>query len=84
MFPDCYAEAICTVGRANFITGEIPPRTGLTTVGQAGADVGIPDQAATMASALKALVIFITSTLCPILTGLTIRRIGSPKLAPAT
>jgi arylsulfatase len=55
MFTDYYAEASCTAGRAAFITGEIPLRTGLTTVGQAGADVGMPDQAATIASALKAL-----------------------------
>ncbi|WP_412535259.1 arylsulfatase [Mesorhizobium sp. BAC0120] len=54
MFTDYYAEASCTAGRAAFITGEIPLRTGLTTVGQAGADVGIPDQAATLAAALKA------------------------------
>jgi arylsulfatase len=53
MFTDYYAEASCTAGRANFITGEIPLRTGLTTVGQAGADVGLPDKAATIASALK-------------------------------
>jgi arylsulfatase A-like enzyme len=52
-FTDYYAEASCTAGRANFITGELPIRTGLTTVGQAGADVGLPDQAATIASALK-------------------------------
>ena len=43
MFTDYYAEASCTAGRANFITGELPLRTGLTTVGQAGADVGMPD-----------------------------------------
>ena len=43
-FTDYYAEASCTAGRANFITGQIPLRTGLTTVGQAGADVGMPDQ----------------------------------------
>jgi arylsulfatase A-like enzyme len=54
-FTDYYAEASCTAGRANFITGEIPLRTGLTTVGQAGADVGIPAQACTLATALKAL-----------------------------
>ena len=54
-FTDYYAEASCTAGRANFITGEIPIRTGLTTVGQAGADVGIPDQAATIGIALKSL-----------------------------
>ena len=55
MFTDYYAEASCTAGRANFITGELPIRTGLTTVGQAGADVGLPAQAVTLATALKAL-----------------------------
>src|SRR5277367_6377834 len=54
-FTDYYAEASCTAGRANFITGEIPIRTGLTTVGQAGADVGIPDEAVTTATVLKSL-----------------------------
>src|SRR5689334_21442533 len=53
-FTDYYAEASCTAGRANFITGELPIRTGLTTVGQAGADVGLPAQAVTLATALKA------------------------------
>src|SRR6266700_5821812 len=33
LFTDYYAEASCTAGRANFITGELPIRTGLTTVG---------------------------------------------------
>ena len=55
MFTDYYAEASCTAGRANFITGELPIRTGLTTVGQAGAEVGLPAQAVTLATALKAL-----------------------------
>ena len=54
MFTDYYAEASCTAGRANFITGELPIRTGLTTVGQAGADVGLPDRAVTLATVLKA------------------------------
>jgi arylsulfatase A-like enzyme len=54
MFTDYYAEASCTAGRANFITGELPIRTGLTTVGQAGADVGMPAQAVTLATVLKA------------------------------
>ena len=53
-FTDYYAEASCTAGRANFITGELPIRTGLTTVGQAGADVGMPAKACTLATALKA------------------------------
>jgi len=55
LFTDYYAEASCTAGRANFITGEIPLRTGLTTVGQAGADVGIPAQAVTLATVLKSM-----------------------------
>jgi arylsulfatase A-like enzyme len=55
MFTDYYAEASCTAGRANFITGELPLRTGLTTVGQPGADVGIPEQAVTLATVLKSL-----------------------------
>ncbi len=53
-FTDYYAEASCTAGRANFITGELPIRTGMTTVGQAGADVGLPFKACTLATALKA------------------------------
>jgi arylsulfatase A-like enzyme len=54
-FTDYYAEASCTAGRANFITGEIPIRTGLTTVGQAGSPLGMPDQAPTIATALKSM-----------------------------
>jgi arylsulfatase A-like enzyme len=54
-FTDYYAEASCTAGRANFITGELPIRTGLTTVGQAGATTGMPAQAPTIATVLKAM-----------------------------
>jgi arylsulfatase len=54
-FTDYYAEASCTAGRANFITGELPIRTGLTTVGQAGSPLGIPDEAVTLASVLKSM-----------------------------
>jgi len=54
-FTDYYAEASCTAGRANFITGQLPIRTGLTTVGQAGAKVGMPAEAPTIATALKAM-----------------------------
>ena len=53
-FTDYYQEPSCTAGRANIITGELPIRTGLTTVGQAGATVGMPDEAPTIATALKA------------------------------
>jgi arylsulfatase A-like enzyme len=55
IFTDYYAEASCTAGRANFITGELPIRTGMTTVGQAGAKIGIPAEASTIATALKEL-----------------------------
>ena len=54
-FTDYYAEASCTAGRANFITGELPIRTGLTTVGQAGATTGMPAQAPTIATVLKSM-----------------------------
>src|SRR4029077_19196716 len=55
LFTDYYAEASCTAGRANFITGELPIRTGMTTVGQAGSTLGIPDEAVTIATVLKSM-----------------------------
>jgi len=55
LFTDYYAEASCTAGRANFITGELPIRTGMTTVGQAGAKTGIPAEAVTTATILKSM-----------------------------
>jgi arylsulfatase A-like enzyme len=54
-FTDYYAEASCTAGRVNFITGEIPIRTGMTTVGQAGAAIGLPAEAPTIATVLKSM-----------------------------
>ena len=54
-FTDYYAEASCTAGRANFITGELPIRTGMTTVGQAGSPIGIPAEAVTIATTLKSM-----------------------------
>ena len=55
LFTDYYAEASCTAGRANFITGQLPIRTGMTTVGQAGAPIGLPAQAPTIATVLKSM-----------------------------
>ena len=55
LFTDYYAEASCTAGRANFITGQLPIRTGMTTVGQAGAPTGLPAAAPTIATALGAM-----------------------------
>jgi arylsulfatase len=53
IFTDYYAEASCTAGRASFVTGQLPIRTGLTTVGQAGATIGMPAAAPTIATVLK-------------------------------
>src|SRR4051812_50062383 len=54
LFTDYYAEASCTAGRANFITGHLPIRPGMTTVGQAVAKTGPTADARTIALALKA------------------------------
>jgi arylsulfatase len=54
-FTDYYADPSCTAGRSSFITGELPIRTGLTTVGQAGASIGMPDEAPTIATVLKSM-----------------------------
>ena len=53
IFTDYYAEASCTAGRAAFVTGQLPIRVGLTTVGQAGATIGMPDKAPSIATVLK-------------------------------
>jgi hypothetical protein len=46
-----HAEASCTAGRANFVTGQLSIRTGLITLGQAGAAIGMPAEAPTIANA---------------------------------
>src|SRR5215203_2309443 len=55
IFTDYYAEASCTAGRANFITGQLAIRTGMTTVGQAGSPIGLPAEAPTIAKALGSM-----------------------------
>ncbi|MDK1373246.1 MULTISPECIES: arylsulfatase [unclassified Sinorhizobium] len=55
MFTDWYGEQSCTAGRAAFITGQSPIRTGLTKVGLPGADVGLQPEDPTVAEFLKAL-----------------------------
>ncbi len=52
-FTDFYAQQSCTAGRASFILGEHPFRTGLLTIGMPGSDHGIPDRAPTIADLLK-------------------------------
>jgi arylsulfatase A-like enzyme len=53
-FTDYYGEQSCTAGRAAFISGQNPYRTGLTKVGMPGADIGYSDEDPTLATALKA------------------------------
>src|SRR4029450_12213062 len=53
LFTDAYAQASCTAGRAAFITGQLPMRTGLTTVGMPGALQGIQPEDPTLAELLK-------------------------------
>lgn len=53
-FTDYYGEQSCTAGRAAFITGQNPYRTGLTKVGMPGADIGLRPEDPTIATALKA------------------------------
>ena len=49
-FTDYYGEQSCTAGRAAFITGQNPYRTGLTKVGMPGADVAPRGAASTALS----------------------------------
>jgi len=53
MFTDAYAQQSCTAGRASFILGQHPFRTGLLTIGMPGSDHGMPDWAPTIADLLK-------------------------------
>ena len=54
-FTDSYGQQSCTAGRAAFITGQNPYRTGLTKVGMPGADIGLQAEDATIAELLKPL-----------------------------
>src|SRR5262245_8843484 len=54
-FTDWYGQQSCTAGRAAFITGQSPIRTGLTKVGLPGADIGIRPEDPTIAEILKPL-----------------------------
>ena len=53
-FTDSYGEQSCTAGRAAFICGQNPVRTGLTKVGLPGAAIGLQPEDPTIATALKA------------------------------
>lgn len=53
LFTDAYAQQSCTAGRASFILGQHPFRTGLLTIGMPGSTHGIPDWSPTIADLLK-------------------------------
>jgi len=55
MFTDWYAQQSCTAGRAAFVLGQHPFRTGLLTIGMPGSKQGIKDNQATIAELLKPL-----------------------------
>jgi arylsulfatase A-like enzyme len=55
LFTDWYGQQSCTAGRAAFITGQSPIRTGLTKVGLPGADLGLKPEDPTLAELLKPL-----------------------------
>ncbi len=54
-FTDWYGQQSCTAGRAAFITGQSPIRTGLTKVGLPGADIGLRPEDPSIAEILKPL-----------------------------
>jgi arylsulfatase len=54
LFTDWYGQQSCTAGRAAFITGQSPIRTGLTKVGLPGAPEGMQKGDPTIAGLLKA------------------------------
>ena len=53
IFTDCYGQQSCTAGRAAFITGQHPFRTGLLKVGLPGAELGLRPEDPTIADLLK-------------------------------
>ena len=53
LFTDAYGQQSCTAGRASFILGQEPFRTGLLTIGMPGSEHGIPDWTPTIADLLK-------------------------------
>jgi arylsulfatase len=55
LFTDCYAQQSCTAGRAAFITGQSPFRTGLLKVGLPGAKEGLSEKDPTLADLLTPL-----------------------------
>ena len=57
LFTDHYGQPSCTAGRAAFITGQMPVRTGMTTIGIPGSTRGIQKEDPTLAEVLKSTAI---------------------------
>jgi arylsulfatase len=55
IFTDHYGQPSCTAGRAAFIMGQLPVRTGMTTIGIPGSPRGIQKSDPTLAEVLKPL-----------------------------
>ena len=55
LFTDHYGQPSCTAGRAAFITGQLPVRTGMTTIGIPGSPRGIQKEDPTLAEVLKSV-----------------------------
>ncbi len=55
LFTDHYAQPSCTAGRAAFLTGQLPVRTGMTTIGIPGSTRGIQKEDPTLAEVLKSV-----------------------------
>jgi len=55
LFTDHYGQPSCTAGRAAFIMGQLPIRTGMTTVGVPGSKLGIQKEDPTLAEVLKSV-----------------------------
>ena len=53
LFTDAYAQQSCTAGRAAFMMGQHPVRTGMLTIGMPGSKHGIPDWTPTIADVMK-------------------------------
>ena len=53
IFTDHYGQPSCTAGRVAFLTGQLPIRTGMTTVGIPGSALGIQKEDPTLAEVLK-------------------------------
>ena len=53
LFTDHYGQPSCTAGRAAFIMGQLPIRTGMTTIGIPGSTRGIQKGDPTLAEVLK-------------------------------